>query len=157
MGVEIERKFLVEGDSWRAHADAGVRIAQGYLCSDSARTIRVRTMGERAYLTIKGALVGLTRAEFEYEISAEDVRELLATMALPTPIDKTRYTVMHDGMEWVVDEFHGDNAPLVMAEVELESEDQEVDLPDWVGLEVSNDSRFSNSNLSAQPFGNWAG
>jgi CYTH domain-containing protein len=155
MGVEIERKFLVVGDAWRDAADAGVRIAQGYLCADPTRTIRVRTMGPRAYLTIKGAPAGLTRAEFEYEIPADDVRELLGTLALPTPIDKTRYTIMHAGLEWVVDEFHGDNAPLVMAEVELDSEDQTVELPQWAGLEVSGDARYSNSNLSAQPFGSW--
>ncbi len=153
MATEIERKFLVRDDSWR-DGTAGVRIAQGYLTRDVDRTVRVRIGGEMAWLTIKGRNEGITRPEFEYEIPLEDGRELLL-LCLPGVIDKTRYPLGHAGYVWEVDEFHGDNQGLVVAEVELENAEISPDLPPWVGEEVSGDARYFNSSLGAKPFKDW--
>ncbi len=153
MATEIERKFLVRNDSWR-DGTSGVRIAQGYLTRDLDRTVRVRISGERAWLTIKGRTEGIARQEFEYEIPLEDGRELLA-LCLPGVIDKTRHVVPHAGHVWEVDEFHGDNQGLVVAEVELEDAGISPDLPPWVGEEVSGDARYYNSSLGVKPFRAW--
>lgn len=153
MGIEIERKFLVRGDAYRALAP-GMACRQGYLCTDPARVVRVRVLGDRAFLTIKGAAAGASRAEFEYAIPPGDARELL-NLCERTLIEKTRYTVPHGGLVWEIDEFHGANAGLVVAECELQAEDQRVDRPDWVGEEVTGDARYFNSNLVARPFTTW--
>lgn len=153
MGLEIERKFLVEGDGYRALAQ-GMPYRQGYLRADVACTVRVRTMGDKAALTIKGPTAGLSRAEFEYPIPLEDAGRLLAMCCLPV-VEKTRYEVPFGGLVWHVDEFHGANRGLVIAECELESEDQEVVAPGWVGAEVSGDPRYFNSSLARQPFAEW--
>ena len=155
MGVEIERKYLVSNDSWRDSADVGLRVAQGYLSCEVNGTVRVRTMGDRGFLTIKGSVVGLVRPEFEYEIPLADAREILSTLTLPVTIDKTRYTVIVDGTEWVVDVFHGCNAPLVIAEVELDSPTESFTMPEWAGAEVTDDKRYSNSNLSRASYSSW--
>jgi adenylate cyclase len=152
--TEIERKFLVTGDGWRAGA-AATPIRQGYLAADSERSVRVRVSGERAFLTIKGTLSGFTRAEYEYEIPVADAHELLDGLCLRPLIEKTRHTLRHAGVEWVVDAFTGDNAGLVVAEVELESEDQAIDLPAWVGAEVTDDPRYLNVNLARHPYSAW--
>jgi adenylate cyclase len=155
MGVEIERKFLVSSDGWHAGAGEGLAYRQGYLCRETGRTVRVRIVAEyEAYLTVKGTASGNRRAEFEYEIPVEDAEEMLA-MCDGTIIEKTRYRVPQGGLVWEVDVFAGDNAGLIVAEVELESEDQVVPLPEWAGREVSEDRRYSNSNLSVNPFGKW--
>lgn len=154
MGTEIERKFLVTGTAWRT-AD-GQRIVQGYLNRDKQRTVRVRIAGAQAFLTIKGMTSGATRAEFEYPIPLADAEALLALCDGPL-IDKIRHRVGHDGLVWEVDEFLGDNAGLVVAEVELVHEDQPVALPPWVGAEVTTDHRYFNSSLATHPFGRWAG
>ncbi len=146
MGVEIERKFLVEGDAWM-DGSPGCRIAQGYLTMDPERTVRVRRSGDRAWLTIKGRGEGIRRAEFEYSIPVDEAAELLE-MCLPSVIDKTRYRISHRGRCWEVDVFHGVHQGLVLAEVELESENEVVDVPEWAAMEVSHDPRFFNSSLA---------
>ncbi|HTM78555.1 MAG TPA: CYTH domain-containing protein [Devosia sp.] len=148
MGREIERKFLVVSDAWRAMADGGGAIEQGYLSSNAKATVRVRIVdGERAVLTLKGRAKGLVRAEYEYPIPLADARELMG-MARPHVIEKRRHTLRHGGLLWEVDVFAGRHAGLVLAEVELDAEDQAVELPDWVGREVSDDKRFYNASLS---------
>ena len=155
MASEIERKFLVSDDSWRSADPAGVRMAQGYLTLDPDRTVRVRVAGDQAWLTIKGRSVGITRAEFEYPVPACDARELLA-MCLPTVIDKTRHRISYEGHIWEVDEFHGANQGLVVAEVELADASAEPVLPPWVGAEVSDDSRYYNASLAMLPYTGWS-
>ncbi|HPF69730.1 MAG TPA: CYTH domain-containing protein [Candidatus Krumholzibacteria bacterium] len=155
MGKEIERKYLVLGDGFKSGAE-GVLFRQGYLSSAKERVVRVRTMGPKAALTIKGITVGATRAEFEYEIPLDDARSLLDMCEQPL-IEKTRYKVPFGGLTWEIDEFHGANAGLTVAECELESEDQAVTRPDWVGEEVTGDPRYFNSNLIANPYTTWRG
>jgi CYTH domain-containing protein len=154
MGIEIERKFLVKSDGWRAAAESGIDYRQGYLSHESGRTVRVRIAERKAYLTVKGAASGNRRAEYEYEIPVEDAEEMLA-MCAGMVIEKTRFRVPHAGLVWEVDVFAGENAGLIVAEVELESEDQVVPLPEWVGQEVSEEKRYSNSKLSMHPFRRW--
>jgi CYTH domain-containing protein len=152
MPVEIERKFLVRGNDWRT--DQGVRIIQDYLNRDEERTVRVRIAGVRAFLTIKGMNTGAARAEFEYEIPLVDAEQLLK-MCMGALIEKTRYTVAYAGMIWEIDEFHGENEGLVVAEVELEAAEQTFDRPEWLGLEVTADARYFNSNLAMRPYVSW--
>jgi adenylate cyclase len=154
MGIEIERKFLVVGDRWRQPPAARTRFSQGYLSRDPARTVRVRIAGERAFLTIKGATTGATRAEFEYAIPADEAQQLLALSDGPV-IDKIRHLCVVDGMTWEVDEFLGANAGLVVAEIELQAEDQPFTRPAWLGAEVTGDSRYVNANLAVRPFSCW--
>ncbi len=153
MGKEIERKYLVTGSQWKELAD-GVLYRQGYLNSQKERVVRARTMGEKAALTIKGITVGATRLEFEYEIPLEDCRQLLELCEQPL-IEKTRYKIKVGNLVWEVDEFHGVNKGLTVAECELESEDQQIQKPDWVGAEVTSDPRYYNSNLIANPYSTW--
>ena len=154
MGIEIERKFLVTGDGWRQPASAQTRFSQGYLSRDPARTVRVRLAGERAFLTIKGATQGATRAEFEYEVPLADAQQLLAMCDGPV-VEKIRHLCLHEGMTWEVDEFLGANAGLVVAEIELESEGQAFAHPAWLGAEVTSDARYVNANLAVRPFTSW--
>jgi len=152
MAIEIERKFLVVGDAWR---DApAVYFSQGYLSRSKERTVRIRVADEQGFLTIKGATTGASRAEFEYGIPLADARELLALCDGPL-IEKYRRKITHEGMVWEVDEFLGENQGLVVAEIELESESQTFTKPAWVGVEVTHDQRYYNSNLSAHPFSQW--
>lgn len=152
MAIEIERKFLVVGDAWRQ--GAGTRYSQGYLNRDKHRTVRVRVAGEQAFLTIKGATQGASRVEFEYEIPLQEAESLLLLCDGPL-IQKTRYLHHLGGFTWEVDEFFGDNAGLVVAEIELTSEDQAFERPDWVGDEVTHDPRYFNANLVLHPFSTW--
>jgi CYTH domain-containing protein len=152
MAEEIERKFLVKNNSWRKAK--AIKYRQGYLSTVKERTVRVRTMEDKGYLTIKGIAVGATRMEFEYEIPREDADRLLEICEQPL-IEKNRYTIEHGGFIWEVDEFFGENTGLIIAEVELESEDQEFPLPDWVGEEVTEDHRYFNSNLGKNPYTQW--
>ena len=154
MGLEIERKFLVTSDAWRATADAGAVMQQGYLCREPGRTVRVRLAGDRAWLTIKGVTVGIARPEYEYSVPPADAAELLV-LCEPVIIAKTRYRVCHAGHTWEVDVFAAENEGLITAEVELDREDATVDLPDWVGAEVSAERRYHNSQLSRRPFTCW--
>jgi len=153
MGKEIERKFLVRGDSWRG--SEGVMVRQGHLSVDKERVVRVRTAGEKGFLTIKGRGEGLTRPEYEYEIPLQDAEEMLDTLCTGHLIEKIRYYVEHVGLTWEIDEFRGENQGLVVAEVEIETEDQVIAKPDWVGDEVSDDPRYLNVNLARHPFGRW--
>lgn len=153
MGIEIERKFLVVGEDWKQGITPQL-LSQGYLNRDKQRTVRVRIAGDEAWLTIKGQSQGATRAEFEYAIPLEDARALLALSDGPC-VEKYRWRVAHDGLVWEVDEFLGDNAGLVVAEVELSSEDQVFDKPAWVGAEVSHDPRYFNSSLASRPYRSW--
>jgi len=153
MGKEIERKYLLVGDAWKSLGE-GTLYRQGYLNSTKERVVRVRTMGPKAALTIKGISVGATRLEFEYEIPFDDCEQLLELCEQPL-IEKTRYKIEAGGLVWEVDEFHGVNEGLVVAECELESEDQAIDKPDWVGEEVTGDPRYFNSNLIANPYTTW--
>ena len=152
MGIEIERKFLVRTDGWRALVTRQSSLRQGYLSSNAKATVRVRTKDDStAMLTLKGVATGLVRAEYEYPIPVEDARELLA-MAAPNVVEKVRHIVPHDGLLWEVDVFSGKHAGLVTAEVELSDAEQKIVLPDWVGLEVSYDDRYANASL-ARSFG----
>lgn len=154
MGIEIERKFLVASDGWRAQASSQTRFSQGYLSRDPARTVRVRIAGEQAFLTIKGATAGATRAEFEYAVPLADAQQLLA-MADGPVVEKIRHLCAVGGMTWEVDEFLGANAGLVVAEIELQTEDQVFMHPDWLGDEVTGDARYVNANLAVRPFTSW--
>ncbi|MDP7100613.1 MAG: CYTH domain-containing protein [Rhodospirillales bacterium] len=154
MAQEIERKFLITGEAWRELAK-GTAYRQGYLSTVKERTVRVRTIDDKGFLTIKGITVGATRAEYEYEIPAGDANEMLDDLCEQPIIEKKRYKVPLDGFIWEIDEFGGVNEGLIVAEIELESEDQEFNKPDWIGDEVSGDPRYFNSNLIANPFTTW--
>lgn len=156
MGQEIERKFLVRSDDWRALADEGTPLRQGYLAADAERSIRVRLADENATLTIKGKTRGMARSEFEYAIPAADAAALLDELCLRPLIEKVRYRVPVGGLVWEVDVFSGDNAGLVVAEVELASEDQTPQIPAWAGAEVTHDPRYYNANLIRTPYSQWA-
>ncbi len=161
MGIEIERKFLVTSDDWRAAAHAVIPMAQGYI-NDTASmdsgaqkaSVRVRIQGDEAYLNIKSRELGHTRQEFEYPVPVNEARELLA-LCVGGLIDKRRHLVQHDGLLWEVDEFLGDNAGLVVAEVELESAGQVFAKPDWAGAEVTDELRYYNLALASKPYTQW--
>lgn len=156
MNIEIERKFLVKDESFKSMATESHRLTQGYICKESGRTVRVRLWDDKGYLTIKGAgsASGMSRYEWEKEISAEDARDLFM-LCQSGIIDKTRYIVPVNGKIFEVDEFYGENAGLVMAEIELESEDAAFTRPSWLGKEVTGDRRYYNSMLSVHPFSEW--
>lgn len=155
MGIEIERKFLVQSAGWRGRAE-GKLYRQGYLTSRPDCTVRVRIAGDQGYLTIKGATTGISRAEYEYGIPLEDAAQLLDTLCQPPLIEKTRYRIpAAQGLVWEVDEFAGENQGLIVAEIELIHAEQAIELPDWIGLEVTDDPRYLNANLSKHPFSRW--
>lgn len=154
MGKEIERKFLITGDDYKALAK-GIYYHQGYLSSQKERIVRIRTIENKGFLTIKGIAVGATRLEYEYEIPLADSNELLKSLCEKPTIEKHRYKLDYEGFTWEVDEFHGENEGLVVAEIELVTEDQAFRKPHWVGEEVSGDPRYYNSNLIKHPFRNW--
>ncbi len=154
MPQEIERKYLVSGEAWKRLAE-GILYRQGYLSTDKERTVRVRIIGDTGYLTIKGITVGVSRPEYEYEIPIPDARELLDGLCEKPIIEKYRHTIAFGGLVWEIDEFQGVNKGLVIAEVELESEEQAINLPPWVGEEVSGDPRYFNAHLVSHPFSTW--
>lgn len=156
MPIEIERKFLVAHEGWRAGVTQATRLRQGYLCVEAGRTVRVRLAGDKAWLTIKGPGAGAARSEFEYPLPPTDALHLLDQLCLRPQIDKTRHLVPHGGLTFEVDVFHGDNEGLVMAEVELDAADTHVDLPPWIGTEVTGDHRYFNAYLTQHPFNTWA-
>ena len=153
MATEIERKFLVSSDAWRASVHEALRIRQGYLSTETNRTVRVRTWGDSGFLTIKGRRSGISRAEFEYEVPLDDARQMLELC--PVVLDKTRHLVNLGGHTWEIDEFHGDNDGLIVAELELSSEDEAFERPEWIDAEVSEDSRYTNSALTLRPYSSW--
>ena len=155
MAIEIERKFLLRDDGWRAAADAGTRMRQGYLASDPAASVRVRLAGDRAWLNIKSASTPVRRLEYEYPIPLADAEQMLERLCAGHRVDKTRYQVRHAGHLWEIDVFEGDNAGLVVAEIELGHEDEAFERPPWLGEEVSHDPRYYNMNLATHPFSRW--
>jgi CYTH domain-containing protein len=152
MAKEIERKFLVKEGSWRS--EKGVEYRQGYLNSTKERIVRVRTIDDKGYLTVKGLTVGATRLEFEYEIPRRDADAMLDICEKPL-IEKIRYKVKAGDLVWEIDVFGGENKGLIVAEVELDSEDQRLIKPDWIGEEVTGDPRYFNSNLIKNPYSKW--
>ncbi|MCX7046163.1 MAG: CYTH domain-containing protein [Candidatus Sumerlaeota bacterium] len=155
MPLEIERKFLVTGNEWRAESKAETRWRQGYLLASAGRVVRIRASVQRAFITIKGPSKGCARAEYEYEIPVADAEEMLASLCAGYIIEKTRYVIPWEGLHWEVDVFHGANEGLVVAEIELKSADQSFTLPDWIGNEVTGDPRYYNAMLSREPFSQW--
>lgn len=153
MGTEIERKFLVDGNQWKDFPATLLR--QGYVCREPDRVVRVRTDGRRGVLTIKGPTSGMSRPEFEYVIPLPDADELLDGICVKPLIEKRRYVVEYRGKKWEVDEFLGENQGLVVAEIELQSEDEVVERPEWVGPEVTDDPRYYNANLVDRPYSRW--
>jgi CYTH domain-containing protein len=154
MGKEIERKFLIQSDSWRALAK-GTKYRQGYLNSAKERVVRVRTIDDKGFLTIKGITTGASRVEYEYEIPESEAKAMLDELCEKPLIEKNRYKIEYRGFIWEVDEFFGENQGLVVAEVELESEDQSYEKPDWIGEEVTGDPKYFNSNLIQNPYLKW--
>jgi len=153
MGTEIERKFLVTSDLWKKGAQP-IHYAQGYLSKEMGVTVRVRIAGEKAFLTIKGPITGISRAEFEYSIPLKDAEEMLLLSIGPL-VEKNRHKIPFGGHLWEVDEFLGDNTGLVVAEVELSDAEEKITPPPWLGREVSGDPRYYNSNLSIYPYRQW--
>lgn len=153
MGIEIERKYLVK-PSWKP-LQPGTLYMQGYLSSDPDRTVRVRLAADRGFITVKGRSKGSVRAEFEYEIPVVDARQLLEQLVLKPAIVKTRYLEKSGPHTWEVDVFERENAGLIVAEIELSSEDEEFVKPDWVGEEVTDDHRYQNSSLATKPYSSW--
>ena len=154
MSVEIERKFLVLGEAWKTLGKP-VLLRQGYLSSAAERVVRVRIEDDKAMLTIKGRTTGATRGEWEYPIPLEDASAFLDNLCEKPIIEKYRYRIGYRGFTWEVDEFLGDNAGLVVAEIELEREDQSFEKPDWAGDEVTHDARYYNANLIRNPYRSW--
>lgn len=154
MPVEIERKFRVTGDGWRT-ADAGAHYRQGYLSMQAGASVRVRASDAQGWLTIKGETCGASRPEYEYLIPLAHAIELLDTLCIQPVIEKTRYRIEYRGLVWEVDEFEGENAGLVIAEVELENEGQAIERPEWVGEEVTGDPRYYNVSLVSKPYSTW--
>jgi CYTH domain-containing protein len=155
MAIEIEKKFLLINDDWKKDSIAEIYL-QGYICSGSGRTVRVRIAGDKAYLTIKGKSSGISRTEFEYPLPLADAQAMLDELCEKPIIHKKRHRKEYGGFLWEIDEFYGDNLGLVLAEIELEDENQIFPRPDWLGREVSGDSRFYNASLRLNPFKNWA-
>ncbi|WP_420426878.1 CYTH domain-containing protein [Algiphilus sp.] len=156
MALEIERKFLVRGEAWRAQAHAQRRIRQGYLSTDGgAASVRVRVDDHEARLNIKAAVVGSARAEYDYPVPRADAEEMLDTLCVGC-LDKTRHLVDFAGHCWEVDEFHGANAGLIVAEIELDAVDEDFERPDWVAQEVTDEKRYYNHALALRPWSEWA-
>lgn len=154
MAVEIERKYLVRDDSWRENADDGTAYEQGYLPTDGLCSVRIRIEGKQARLNIKSATLGIVRKEYEYPIPLDEAHELLDNFCADT-VRKTRYHIPFAGKTWELDVFAGANAGLVVAEIELDSEDEQPELPGWAGEEVSDDHRYYNTELCRHPYTRW--
>jgi CYTH domain-containing protein len=154
MGIEIEKKYLVKGEEWKKEAQ-GKLYKQGYLSSNPDCTVRIRTVEDKGYLTIKGKTSGATRREYEYQISYQDALEMLAELCEKPIIEKVRYKITYQGLIWEVDEFRGENLGLVVAEVELKDENQQIILPAWVDREVTSEQKYYNSNLFKHPYSKW--
>ena len=154
MGKEIERKFLVKDDTFKTLTQ-GTSYRQGYLNSQKERVVRVRTIAEKGFLTVKGITTGATRVEYEYEIPLKDAEAMLDELCEKPLIEKNRYKIKQGNFIWEVDEFFGENQGLICAEVELESEAQSYDKPEWIGAEVTGDPKYFNSNLIQNPYKNW--
>ena len=154
MSIEIERRFLLKNDSWRTQAGAPKVLQQGYFTVEKECAIRVRIVGDDAWLTFKGYISDVSRSEFEYEIPVADAQTMMDTMC-PFRLEKHRYEVNYQGFVFEIDEYFGDNAPLIVAELELPAEDTPFPHPDWLGEEITSDGRFTNAYLSKHPYSQW--
>ena len=154
MGTEIERKFLLAGDGWRG-LGKGKPYCQGYISSDGRTTVRIRTVEDKGFLTVKGPTQNLSRAEYEYQIPYHAAKEMLDTLCLPSLVEKIRYIVNFAGSIWEIDELLGANEGLIPAEIELADPCQTFVMPPWIGKEVSDDPRYRNANLARIPYGMW--
>ena len=154
MGMEIERRFLVTADSWRGQGQTR-RLRQGFMCVEPERTVRVRVIGDQAWLTLKSKISFVSRYEFEYPVPLADAETMLDVMCA-LKIEKNRTRIERDGRVWEVDEFFGDNSGLVLAEIELPDEDTPFDRPDWLGAEVTRDPRYTNAHLAGHAYAGWS-
>lgn len=155
MGIEIERKFLLKNDSWRSQVIESIRISQGYLTQNEGKSsVRVRLSGDHADINIKSRELAISRQEYEYPIPVEDAEKMLSELCVGE-LDKIRHHVQYHGKTWEVDEFMGENAGLIVAEIELETEESHFERPDWLAEEVSHDARYYNVNLISHPYSEW--
>ncbi len=154
MTIEIERRFLLKNDSWRALAGEPEIMRQGYLSVEKERTIRVRIIGNRAWLTLKGYISDVARSEFEYEIPLPHAETMMRTMC-PFKLEKRRYKINYQGFVFEIDEYFGENVPLIVAELELPDEDAAFAKPEWLGEEITCNGRFTNAYLSKHPYSEW--
>ncbi len=154
MGTEIERKFLIKDPKWRPDTP-GIHLRQGYILGDAEKVLRIRLMGDEAILCLKAQLKGIERLEYEYPIPLDEATEMLDRLCQPPLIEKTRHKIPYEGNVWEIDVFAGENEGLIVAEVELDSADQEVKLPPFVGKEVSEDQRYFNASLARTPYSQW--
>jgi adenylate cyclase len=155
MAIEIEHKFLLKNDNWRDQVIRSVNYSQGYLSSVPTSSIRIRISDDKAWINIKSATIGTHRQEYEYQIPTSDADEILHTLCAKPLIEKTRHFIINDGDTWEIDEFFGENAGLVVAEIELKDVNQTFSRPDWLGQEVTHDLRYYNNNLARYPFSKW--
>ena len=155
MGIEIERKFLLKNDQWRTRGDDPLLLRQGYIKNSRKGVVRIRTAGTRGFITVKGETRGASRLEYEYEIPLEDAGEMLEILCEKPLIEKKRVSIEHRGFHWVIDEFFGENQGLLVAELELASEDQPFEVPPWLGREVTWDPKYLNANLIKNPYSRW--
>ncbi len=155
MAVEIERKYLLKNDSWRNTCSEGKKYLQGYLLGSELASVRVRLEGDAAFLNIKSMSLGVVRSEYEYAIPNADANEMLENLCVKPLISKMRYIVMYQNKKWEIDVFDGDNFGLIVAEIELQAEDEKFELPDFIDKEVSNDPRYYNVNLVERPYIKW--
>jgi len=153
MAKEIERKFLLDVNKW-AYTGVPTKMEQAYLTIENDKVVRVRIAGDKAFLTIKGNLSGITRDEFEYEIPVDDAKQLMK-MCIGNVVSKTRYVIPIQDKKWEIDVFEGDNLGLIVAEIELDNENETIEMPDWIIEEVSTDRKYYNFNLSKNPYRNW--
>jgi len=155
MGVEIERKYTLKNDNWRNNVSYNERMVQGYLAGNDRASVRIRIIGDKANLNIKSATLGIYRQEYEYELPLADAEKMLNDLCEKPVIDKVRHYVMFDNKKWEIDEFSGENQGLIVAEIELESEEEKITLPDWADKEVSGDPRYYNVSLVKHPYKDW--
>lgn len=156
MATEIERKFLVQDDSWTSSVTSSRRIVQGYIAHTDNATVRVRVAGDHAWLNLKGVTTGISRSEYEYEVPVDDALSMLDELAVGPVIDKVRHVIPVGEHTWELDVFAGENEGLVMAEVELATADESYQRPSWAGEEVSDDARYYNVNLVTHPYRSWS-
>ncbi|MDH5484969.1 MAG: CYTH domain-containing protein [Gammaproteobacteria bacterium] len=155
MPVEIERKFLIRNDNWKSAVDSSTPIRQGYLAPLSKASMRIRIDGDKANINIKSATLGIHRMEYEYPIPMDEALEMLDQLCDRPQIEKVRHRIKQGKHVWEIDEFAAENAGLIMAEIELESEDEAFDKPDWLGEEVTGDERYYNVNMVRHPYKDW--
>lgn len=155
MPVEIERKFLIKNDSWWPAVSHSTQIRQAYLAPPSKASVRIRVEGDKANINIKSATLGMERMEYEYPIPKQEALEMLDNLCDKPQISKNRHRVQYGNHTWEIDEFFGDNAGLIVAEIELNAADEAFEIPDWLGKEVTDDKRYYNVSLAKYPYKDW--